>query len=100
MVSLPANIQFTEFVEWDIYNWSKALEFWLTHTRQDIANCSALEIGARNGGLSLWLALLGARVLCSDVQSPSIAALEAHHHRGVSERVRYASIDATNIPYE
>jgi hypothetical protein len=48
----PADI--AEFIEWDVRNWSAALNFWLGHTTQDISQCSALELGSLNGGLSLW----------------------------------------------
>ena len=89
-----------DFVEWDVYNWSKALDFWLAHTKQDISRCSALEVGARNGGLSLWLALQGARVLCSDIALPSSIALSQHQTYAVSHLIEYESIDATSIPYE
>jgi len=89
-----------EFVEWDVRNWSAALDFWSTHTELDLSRCSALELGSRNGGLSLWLALQGARVVCSDVQAPGPAVRERHQARGASRLMRYESIDATNIPYE
>jgi SAM-dependent methyltransferase len=88
-----------EFIEWDVRNWSAALDFWSAHTQQDIAKCSALELGSRNGGLSLWLALQGARVVCSDVVRPADEAIERHRARGVSDLIRYESIDAANIPY-
>ena len=88
-----------EFVEWDVRNWSVALDFWLAHTKQEISACSALEVGSRNGGLSLWLALQGARVLCSDVSTPTENAIQKHEAGGVAHLIDYRSIDATNIPY-
>jgi SAM-dependent methyltransferase len=89
-----------DFVEWDVKNWSTALDFWSRHTSQDVANCSALEVGSRNGGLSLWLALQGARVLCSDIVHPSDEAIQQHHAHGVTHLIQYATIDAAKIPYE
>jgi SAM-dependent methyltransferase len=87
------------FIEWDVRNWSSALDFWLAHTTQKISTCSALELGTRNGGLSLWMALQGARVVSSDVALPGQTALEMHQNHGVSHLVQYEAINATNIPY-
>jgi SAM-dependent methyltransferase len=89
-----------DFVGWDVRNWSAALDFWLAHTKQKISGCSALEIGSSNGGLSLWLALQGARVVCSDVGPPSENAITRHRASGVSHLIEYRSIDAVQIPYE
>jgi SAM-dependent methyltransferase len=75
------------------------LDFWLTHTTQNISTCSAVELGIRNGGLSLWLASQGARVLSSDVDLPTRTAIQLHKAHGVSHLIQYESIDATNIPY-
>jgi SAM-dependent methyltransferase len=88
-----------DFVEWDVRNWSGALDFWLAHTRQKLANASALELGSRNGGLSLWLALQGARVICSDIYPPHTKTLGLHKDHGVSHLIRYEQVDATDIPY-
>src|SRR5262245_36141258 len=87
-----------DFIEWDVGNWSVALDCWLRHTTQNISTCSALELGSRNGGLSLWMASQGARVLSSDVELPTQAS-QLHKARGVSHLIQYESIDATSIPY-
>jgi SAM-dependent methyltransferase len=88
----------SDFLEWDVRNWSVALDFWATHSQLDLTACEALEIGSRHGGLSLWLASRGARVLCSDVGGPTDRARQRHRAAGLADRVRYASIDATAIP--
>ncbi|HXV85060.1 MAG TPA: class I SAM-dependent methyltransferase [Gemmatimonadales bacterium] len=88
-----------EFVEWDVPNWSRALEFWRNHSVQDFSACTALELGARHGGLSLWLALLGARVVHSDLTLPTSRALAAHRASDAAGRIAYQLIDATHIPY-
>jgi len=88
-----------EFIEWDVRNWSAALDFWLAHTNQNISTCSALELGSRNGGLSLWMALQGAHVVSSDINMPSDAASRLHEAHGVSHLIGYEAIDAMNIPY-
>jgi SAM-dependent methyltransferase len=101
---LPARQPFTtsnlvDFIEWDLRNWSAALNFWLAHTTQNLGTCSALELGSRNGGLSLWMAVQGARVVSSDVEGPSETAKQLHKARGVSHLIEYEAIDATQIPY-
>jgi SAM-dependent methyltransferase len=93
-------IRIQDIVEWDVRNWSTALDFWTRYSRHDLGSSSALELGSRNGGLSLWLALEGARVVCSDLGGPTEKAFLKHRVAGVSQRITYQSIDATAIPYE
>jgi SAM-dependent methyltransferase len=95
----PGSISPAEFIEWDVRNWSAALDFWLAHTTQNVPACFALELGSRNGGLSLWMAMQGARVVSSDIDLPTETAARSHQARGVSHLIRYEAIDATRIPY-
>lgn len=88
-----------DVVEWDIANWSRALEFWERHTRLAPAS-TCLELGARRGGLSLWLALRGHSVVCSDLEENREIAQPMHRTYGVADRITYEAIDATAIPYE
>ena len=88
-----------DVLEWDIRNWSIALRFWRQHSSLDFSKCSALEVGSRGGGLSLWLALQGARVVCSDISAPAATAVRKHERYGVSHLVTYERIDALDIPY-
>jgi SAM-dependent methyltransferase len=92
-------LKLAEVVEWDVSNWSSALEFWSSHTTLDLSRARALELGARNGGLSLWLASLGARIVATDIGPPNETAVALHEKHGVSDRIEYESIDATRIPY-
>jgi SAM-dependent methyltransferase len=88
-----------EIVEWDVENWSTALDFWQQHSALRLSTCTALEIGSRHGGLSLWLALAGATVVCSDLNGPTAAAVRKHDRYGVSKSVTYERVDALNVPY-
>ncbi|MCU1267780.1 MAG: hypothetical protein JWM21_4098 [Acidobacteria bacterium] len=88
-----------DYIQWDVRNWSLALEYWRQQSGQDFAGCKALEVGSQNGGLSLWLALQGASVICSDLEGPTNAAIRKHQEHGVSDLVTYESVDATSIPY-
>lgn len=88
-----------EFVEWDLANWAPALDFWLESTSLDLSNTFALELGAGLGGLSLWLALHGARVICTDLRGPTPEARALHRRHNVEHLVSYRALDATDIPF-
>ncbi len=94
------SIDVSEVIEWDVMNWSLALDFWGTWSALDLQNCCALELGAGNGGLSLWLALQGAFVVCSDLRNPARFARALHKKYNVENRVEYQAISTTHIPYE
>lgn len=87
------------YVQWDVRNWSRALRFWLEAVgHQRLVDAEVLELGSRDGGLSLWLADQGARrVVCSDLHGPADSARALHAESGVANRIEYAAIDATAI---
>ena len=87
-------------IEWDAYNWGRSLSFWKSQYRLDFADKVSLEIGSRNGGLSLWLASMGASVVCSDLFGPTEKAKKRHMEYGLSKNISYGVIDATAIPYK
>jgi SAM-dependent methyltransferase len=93
-----------DFLQWDIdtwkyalYHWDTVLEGYLQDKGQEVR---ALDLGARDGGLSLYLAEKGFEVVCSDVQGPTELARELHALYGLSDRVTYQAVDATAIPFE
>ncbi len=85
-----------DILEWDIQSWKKALVVWDRHIG-DLAGKRVLDLGARHGGISLYFAMKGASVVCSDVGDPSPKAMDLHRRRGVADRVSYARLDATAI---
>jgi SAM-dependent methyltransferase len=89
-----------DIIQWDIRNWSHCLEFWRDHSQQNFKNLNALEIGAREGGLSLWLAINGCEVTCSDIDYPDDRAKSLHKKYNVHGQIHYESIDVTNIPFK
>lgn len=91
--------QLEEIIQWDVLTWSKALQYWDKTVDWDRAH-TALELGAREGGLSLWLAQKGIQVLCSDYEKAQATALPLHQKHKVTALVSYEDIDATQIPYE
>ena len=91
--------KYIDIIEWDVVNWRKALNYWDQEITEPLAGRRALEVGGRNGGLSLYLALRGCEVVCSDFREPTQRAREIMERYGVSDRVVYESVNVTNIPY-
>jgi len=88
-----------DIVVWDVRNWSQAIELWERAVDwSGVETC--LEIGGNQGGLSLWLANMGKRVICSDLKDVRKTAAPLHHVYHLDKLVEYQDIDATNIPYE
>ncbi len=88
-----------DIINWDVKNWSVALASWdkaLAHLQ---TGASALEIGAREGGLSLYLALKGCQVICSDFENPQGTAQICHQFHNLQNRVSYVAADATSLPF-
>jgi SAM-dependent methyltransferase len=93
-----ADAGLSDFVEWDLANWAPALDFWLQTSSLDLSKTFALELGAGLGGLSLWLALKGAHVVCTDLRGPSPEARALHRRHHVEHLISYRALDATDIP--
>lgn len=89
-----------DVLEWDVATWAPALLFWQREGGLDAAQLQCLDVGARSGGLSLWLAASGHRVVCSDVRDAERRARPLLERSSSIERVRFEDIDATSIPYE
>ena len=89
-----------DIIEWDVHNWSQALDFWTAHVDLNTGKMECLELGGRQGGLSLWLASKGHKVVCSDLDSPEEYASKLHSKYPFADLIKYEAIDATRIPYE
>ena len=90
----------SDCIQWDVHNWSKALSFWEKNVELDNKGLTCLELGSRRGGLSLWLAMKGNHVVCSDLNSPEQMASILHKKYSLPGKIEYEAIDATKIPYE
>jgi SAM-dependent methyltransferase len=88
------------YFEWDVATWSQALDLWNKHVDGQLRGARALEVGGRNGGLSLWLAEQGANVVCSDLGGPSEKARALHKAHGVDHLVTYLDLDATVMTFD
>lgn len=89
----------SDIVGWDVRTWSKAVEFWNTKLEPTDAPLHCLEVGAGPGGPSLWLALQGHTVVCTNFQNAEGQARPLHDRYGVTG-IAYQDVDATNIPFE
>ena len=87
-----------DIVSWDVRTWSTAVLFWQKVLPQG-RPLRCLEIGAGPGGPSLWLALHGHEVLCTNWQATETQARPLHERYGVSG-ISYQDVDATQIPFE
>lgn len=88
-----------EIIQWDVNSWSTALNYWESTIDWDTVH-NGLELGGNLGGLSLWMALKGKKVVCSDFKDVRSSAEPLHVKHNVQEHIEYQDIDATNIPYE
>lgn len=88
-----------EIVAWDVINWSKAIDFWEENASVKDKNYQCLELGASRGGISLWLAQNNNEVLCTDLNGPKKEAQVLHEKHNCVAQIKYAPMDATNIPY-
>lgn len=87
-------------IEWDIQNWSKTLVYWAPVIETvNKTNAKVLCLGERNGGLSLWFALQGFKVICSDYGGPREEARRLHLKYGVSDLVEYEDLNIFSLPY-
>lgn len=88
-----------DIMQWDVKSWSKALSYWESNIVWDKVQ-NGLELGGREGGLSLWLARKGKTVVCSDLKNVKETAQQLHLQYNISSHITYQDIDATDIPYE
>lgn len=87
-----------DILQWDVRNWSRAIEYWdraVDWSRVE----TCLEVGAGEGGLSLWLAAKGKHVVCSDLHNTQSKAAPHHRKYNLDSLVEYRDVDATNMPY-
>ena len=91
--------QINDILKWDIKSWTTALNYWESNIEwTNVHKC--LELGGREGGLSLWLALKGKQTLCSDLTDTEKTSGQLHRKYNLTSLIKYQNIDATNIPYE
>ncbi|MCX7729280.1 MAG: class I SAM-dependent methyltransferase [Bacteroidia bacterium] len=87
-----------EIIQWDVASWAVVTKYWDSKVKwENVSN--VLELGAREGGLSLWAALKNKQVVCSDLSETQKFAQPLHQKYNVTRYIQYQDIDATDIPY-
>ena len=94
----------SDIVEWDCVNWSRAINFW-DESRlgnfSDMQGKKVLDIGGRNGGLSLYWALKGAEVECTDLHMDGFnRAKELHRKYNIDSQIKYNQLDVLKLAAE
>lgn len=85
-----------DIIEWDVLNWSQLIQYWLPLLEQLPVDSKVLAIGERNGGLSLWLALMGFDVVCTDITDIHSSAHQLHGKYNVAAKIQYKQFDVVN----
>jgi len=86
-----------DIVQWDIKTWAKALPFWENNVAIK-KEMKALAIGEREGGMSLWLALKGVNVTCTDYNDFPEETSQLHKRHKVNEKIVYdKGVDVTDL---
>jgi SAM-dependent methyltransferase len=88
-----------DIMQWDVRTWSRAIPLWEKYL-QSVSGGQAIELGGREGGLSLYLASHGMKVLCTDIEDVREKAKPLHKRYSVGHLVNYEVVDATAIPWE
>ena len=99
MTASTPELPVADIVGWDVRTWSKAVDHWNDVLGDHEPRLRCLEIGAGPGGPSLWLALRGHDVTCSNFENTRGQAGPLHDRYGV-HTIRYEDIDANAIGYE
>jgi SAM-dependent methyltransferase len=90
--------QLSDFVQWDVQNWGKAIPFWQPYV-EGVTDGKAAAFGEREGGLSLWLASNGMHVQCSDYTPFEKTPLVLHEKYNVVDQITYSQQDITSISF-
>lgn len=88
-----------DVIQWDVRTWSKALPLWQQALDARPAPQRTLAVGERGGGLSLWLAMNGHQVVCSDLRPMPPETRALHQRHGVADRIEYRTIDIGHIDF-
>jgi len=101
MDSLVKNMEtpYKDVFQWDSVNWSRALKYW-SPILELPSQLKCLELGGREGGLSLLAAIHGHSCVCSDLENPKEIASPFHKKHGVESLITYESINALDIAYK
>lgn len=88
-------------VQWDVTNWGRAIALWEKDLPNDLTGKKVLDIGGGGGGLSVFFALKGAEVLCTDLTLDRKKEAERNFQKqGVLGKIRYEQLDVTKMSFK
>jgi ubiquinone/menaquinone biosynthesis C-methylase UbiE len=88
------------YFEWDTISWSRAMNIWCKYLESNRGKY-VLEVGSRNGGISLMLAKeYGMQVVCSDLINPETSAQLLHKKYKTNHKIKYEGVDCVNMSFE
>jgi ubiquinone/menaquinone biosynthesis C-methylase UbiE len=87
-----------DIIQWDVKNWGKAISFWQDYYPIK-PGMKVLAIGERGGGLSLYFALKGCDVVCTDFRDFPDTTKALHERYGVSSKITYAWADMRTLDF-
>lgn len=97
MQSKIAKETINELIEWDIKTWSKVLPFWESNFNIK-PGLKVLSIGERGGGMSLYFALKGCTVTCTDYNEFPETIYNFHKKHNVTDKISYVqSVDVCEL---
>lgn len=92
---------FDAFVEWDVASWSRAFRHWelVMEANPQFKGKKGLEIGANQGGVSLFFATrFGCPMYCTDLESNE-KAIAYHRTYAPSASIQYQKVDVLQMPF-
>lgn len=88
-----------DIIQWDISNWKNLIPYWDDELKN--RQGKAIAFGEREGGLSLYLALKGFEVTCTDFNEfPEELPLKIHRAHKIETKVNYKKEDITNVSFD
>lgn len=98
MQSKHSKKELEDIIQWDVKNWGSAISYWEDYYEIK-PGMKVLAIGERGGGLSLYFALKGCDVVCSDFRDFPDSTKKLHEEYGVSSRITYAWADMRSLEF-
>ena len=89
-----------DIIQWDTVNWGNCIRLWRNYIQSPPPKLHCIEIGANKGGLSLWAALNGHNIICSDLENPFAIAKPLHDKYKVTEKIEYQAVNILDITYK
>tara|TARA_Y100001970_G_C14132147_1_gene802271 strand:+ start:389 stop:1060 length:672 start_codon:yes stop_codon:yes gene_type:complete len=84
-----------KYFDWEICNFNKAANYWLNYLTK-IDNISSLELGARNGDISMLFSDLNhSNIYCTDINKIHKKKLKENKHN----KIKFKKIDVLNIDF-